>query len=77
MAKVVQLVGLFLVVAGISGTVDALATQPFMSPVLNFLNHVIPHIDALKGYEVISNLSMAILGVIVVTVVGNRAGQRD
>ncbi|MFE7312948.1 hypothetical protein ACFU7T_07545 [Streptomyces sp. NPDC057555] len=73
MAKLVQLLGLFLVVAGISGTVDQLATQPFLSPVLNFVNrYVIPHIAPLQGYEIICNLSLSVLGSIMV-IVANRA----
>ncbi|MDT0456856.1 hypothetical protein RM550_14100 [Streptomyces sp. DSM 41527] len=72
MAKVVQFLGLFLVVAGISGTVDQLASQPFLSPVLNFVNHyVIPHMAPLQGYEVICNLSLSVVGSIMV-IVANR-----
>ncbi|WP_079063765.1 hypothetical protein [Streptomyces sp. NRRL F-4489] len=72
MAKLVQLLGLFLVVAGLSGTIDQLASQPFLGPVLNVVNrYVIPHIPPLQGYEVICNLSLSVLGAIVV-IVANR-----
>ncbi|MGE7388929.1 hypothetical protein ACQKM2_25980 [Streptomyces sp. NPDC004126] len=69
MPKFLQLAGVFLFIAGISGTVDQLAVQPFLSPVLNFVNlYVTPHISALQGYEVICNLSLSVLGVILVIV---------
>ncbi|MEU3723316.1 hypothetical protein [Streptomyces sp. NPDC031705] len=69
MPKFLQFAGAFLVVAGISGTIDQLAVQPFLSPVLNFVNlYVVPHISALHGYEVICNLSLSVLGVILVIV---------
>ncbi|WP_078888864.1 hypothetical protein [Streptomyces sclerotialus] len=69
MTKIWQFLGVFLIAAGISGTIDQLATQPLLSPVLNFVNrYVIPHIEPLQGYEIICNLSLSVLGTIVVIV---------
>lgn len=62
-----QLVGLFLVLQGVSGTIDHLAYQPFFGFVLNFFNRiVIPDVDALAGYELYANLSLVVLGAAVV-----------
>ncbi len=63
MRPFLQFLGLFLVAAGISGTIDHLAAQPFMGVALNVFNRfVIPNIDALRGYEIFANLSVAVLG---------------
>jgi hypothetical protein len=63
MRPLLQFLGLFLVAAGISGTIDHIAVQPVMGVVLNVFNRfVIPHIDALRGYEIYANLSIAVLG---------------
>jgi len=62
-----RLLGFFLIAAGISGTIDHLAAQPFMGIVLNVFNRlVIPGIDALHGYEIYANLSVAVLGGVLV-----------
>ncbi|HEY0454122.1 hypothetical protein [Actinophytocola sp.] len=69
MRKAIQFVGLFLLVAGISGTIDHLFVQPLMSVVLNVFNRfVIPNIDALAGYELYANLSVAAVGAVIVVV---------
>jgi hypothetical protein len=66
MRKIVQLVGLFLLLAGVSGTIDHLWTQPFMGIFLNVFNRfVFPHIDALKGYELYANLTVGVVGLVV------------
>ncbi|MGI5157753.1 hypothetical protein [Microbispora sp. CA-102843] len=63
MRKVIQLAGAFLVVAGISGTIDHLAVQPFWGALLNVFNRqVIPRLDFLTGYEVYANLLVAVVG---------------
>lgn len=70
MPKLVQLVGAFLLLAGISGAIDHVAAQPFMGIVLNVFNrHVIPNIDALRGYELFANLMIAVLGLVIVVAV--------
>lgn len=67
MRKLVELLGAFLVAAGISGTIDHLAYQPILGPVLNVFNrNVIPHVDFLKGYEIFANLIIAVLGVVII-----------
>ncbi|QFQ99407.1 hypothetical protein F9278_28275 [Streptomyces phaeolivaceus] len=71
MQKMFQLLGIYLVIGGISGTVDHLANQPILSLVLNAFNrYVIPHVSFLDGYEVISNLSLSVLGAIIVVAAG-------
>ncbi|PRY34251.1 hypothetical protein [Umezawaea tangerina] len=67
MRKAVELVGLFLVAEGVSGTIDHLAVQPFFSFLLNFVNRVvIPRIDLLAGHELVANLAVAVLGAVLV-----------
>jgi hypothetical protein len=67
MRRLVQLVGLFLVLQGVSGTIDHLAHQPFFGVVLNLFNRfVVPSVDALAGYELYANLSLVVLGAAVV-----------
>jgi hypothetical protein len=67
MRKGIQFVGLYLLVAGISGTVDHLAVQPFMGIFLNAINRfVIPQFDFLTGYEVFANLAVAAIGGIMI-----------
>ncbi|MGH8879432.1 MAG: hypothetical protein ACRD0P_19145 [Stackebrandtia sp.] len=71
MRKVLQVVGLYLVLAGISGTIDHLYVQPLLGVILNAFNRfVLPHLDALDGYEVAANLSLSALGAIVLAVSG-------
>ena len=66
MRNVIQLAGGFLIVAGISGTIDRLAAQPFWGVLLNVFNRqVIPRLDFLTGYEVYVNLLVAVVGAVV------------
>lgn len=68
MRPFLQFLGLFLVAAGISGTIDHLAAQPFLGVVLNVFNRfVIPRVGALEGYEVFANLSIAVLGGVLIS----------
>jgi hypothetical protein len=60
------MIGGFLVLAGISGTVDHLVGQPLMGVLLNVFNRfVFPFIGPLEGYEVYANLSVAGVGLAV------------
>lgn len=61
--------GLYLVAAGISGTIDRLAYQPIMGFFLNFFNrYVIPHVGVLKGFEIFATLTLAVIGVVIVVI---------
>jgi hypothetical protein len=66
MRSVLQFAGVVLVAAGVSGTIDFLLGH---QPIFGFLNVVnrllIRRIDALAGYELYANLSVAVLGVVV------------
>jgi hypothetical protein len=67
MRKPIQLLGIFLVLQGVSGLIDHLAVQPFFGVVLNFFNRiVIPRVGFLAGHEIFANLVLAALGVVVV-----------
>jgi hypothetical protein len=67
MRKAVELVGLVLLVEGVSGTVDHLAVQPFFSFALDFVNRVvIPRLDFLAGHELLANLAVAALGAVLI-----------
>ncbi|HWM03121.1 MAG TPA: hypothetical protein VNP92_12390 [Actinophytocola sp.] len=69
MRTVIALLGLFLVVAGISGTIDHLTGQPFLSGVLNVFNRrVIPNVEALDGYELYANLCVGAFGAVLMVV---------
>lgn len=73
MRNAIQLAGGFLVVAGISGTIDHLAVQPFWGVLLNVFNRqVIPRIGFLTGYEVFANLFVAMLGAVVLLAAAGR-----
>jgi hypothetical protein len=62
----IQLVGFVMTLQGISGAIDHLAVQPFMSLLLNFFNRVvIPRVDVLAGHALVANLALALLGVVV------------
>lgn len=67
MRNVLQALGVVLVAVGVSGTLDRLLGH---QPILGFLNVVnrlvVPRVDALAGYELYANLSVAVLGVAVV-----------
>ncbi|GAA3762954.1 hypothetical protein HDA32_005898 [Spinactinospora alkalitolerans] len=66
MRKVIQTVGFVIALMGVSGTIDYLAVQPVFG-FLNVVNRlVIPRVDFLTGYELYANLSLAVLGVVVV-----------
>lgn len=67
MRKLVQLVGVVLVLQGVSGAIDDLAVQPFLGIFLNLFNRVVlPRLGFLAGYELFANLILAVLGVVVV-----------
>ncbi|MEV7966932.1 hypothetical protein AB0O34_13245 [Sphaerisporangium sp. NPDC088356] len=67
MRQPLQLLGMILILEGVSGTIDHLAVQPFFSLLLNFFNRVvIPRVDFLTGYELYANLSLAVLGLVLV-----------
>jgi hypothetical protein len=71
MRQAVGLFGLLLVAMGISGTIDHLARQPFMGPFLNVFNRwVIPKVDFLTGFEIFANLTLSVIGVIVIVIAG-------
>jgi hypothetical protein len=67
MRSALQFAGVVLVAVGVSGTIDRLLG---FQPILGFLNVVnrflIPNVDALAGYELYANLSVAVAGVVVV-----------
>ncbi|MBB4913750.1 hypothetical protein [Streptosporangium saharense] len=63
MREIVKLLGLLLLLEGVSGAIDRVAVQPFMSAFLNFFNRVVvEHLDVLTGYELFANLALAALG---------------
>lgn len=66
MRSALQFAGVVLVAVGVSGTIDRLLGH---QPVFGFLNVVnrflIPRVDAIAGYELYANLSVAVLGVVV------------
>ncbi|MGQ0838798.1 hypothetical protein [Actinokineospora sp.] len=67
MRKAIQLFGLLLIVCGISGTIDHLWMQPILGPILNFFNRVvIANVGFLQGYEVFANLTVSVLGIVVI-----------
>ncbi|WP_344860090.1 hypothetical protein [Planomonospora alba] len=62
MRKVIQLLGLAMVLSGVSGAIDHVAVQPFMG-VLNLFNRlVVERVALLEGHEVFANLCLAVLG---------------
>ncbi|MBO2530337.1 MAG: hypothetical protein DIU53_000190 [Thermobifida fusca] len=66
MRSMMQTVGFVLMLMGISGAIDHLYVQPIMGLLLNVFNRVIlPHLDFLAGYELYANLSLAVVGVVV------------
>lgn len=59
----------YLIAAGISGTIDHLWRQPLMGAVLNAFNRfVLPRLDVLTGYEIYANLSLSVIGLVVVVI---------
>lgn len=70
MRTILRLLGLLLLVIGISGTIDRLAYQPIFG-FLNFVNRlVIPQFPALTGREVFANLMVAALGAVLIIATG-------
>jgi uncharacterized membrane protein YbaN (DUF454 family) len=66
MRNSMQLIGFIMVLQGISGAIDHLAVQPFMSLLLNLFNRVvIPRVDVLADHALAANLSLAALGALV------------
>ena len=69
MIKAIQTVAFVIAVMGVSGAIDHLFVQPFLSQVLNFFNRVvIPGIPFLEGYELYANLFIAVLAVTILIV---------
>ncbi len=67
MRKVIQGVGVLLVLVGVSGAVDHLWYQPFLGVVLNSFNRfVVPRVAAFEGHEVLANLVVAAVGAVLV-----------
>jgi hypothetical protein len=67
MRKIIQLLGIAMVLQGVSGAIDQVAVQPFFGIFLNFFNRVIlPRLDFLTGYEIFANLTLAALGAVLV-----------
>jgi hypothetical protein len=66
MRSALQFAGVVLVAVGVSGTIDRLLGH---QPIFGFLNVVnrflVPRVDAIEGYELYANLSVAVLGVVV------------
>ncbi len=66
MRTLLQFAGVVLLAVGVSGTIDRLLGH---QPIFGFLNVVnrflIPRVDGLAGYELFANLSVAVLGVVV------------
>jgi hypothetical protein len=70
MRDVIQLLGFVMTLQGVSGAIDHLAVQPFMSLLLNFYNRfVIPRVDVLADNALAANLALAVLGVVLMAVV--------
>jgi hypothetical protein len=67
MRKPVQLLGVVMVLQGVSGAIDHVAAQPLFGIFLNLYNRlVVQRVDFLAGYELFVNLILAVLGLIVV-----------
>jgi hypothetical protein len=63
----VQLLGLVMVLQGISGAIDHLAAQPFLGLFLNLFNRVVvPRVDLLADHALFANLGLAALGAVVI-----------
>ncbi|MFB9890616.1 hypothetical protein [Planobispora takensis] len=71
MRAVLRMAGIVMLVQGVSGTIDQLAVQPFLGPILNFFNRfVVERVALLEGYEIFANLVMAFLGAAVTVAAG-------
>jgi hypothetical protein len=67
MRNAIQLLGLVMIVQGMSGAIDHLAVQPVFGLFLNLFNRVvIPRVEFLTGYELLANLTLAVLGLVLV-----------
>ena len=67
MRKPIQLLGVVMVLQGVSGAIDHIARQPIFGTFLNLYNRlVVQRLDFLSGYELYANLILAALGVVVV-----------
>ena len=76
MRNAIQLLGVVLILQGLSGAIDHLAVQPFFGVFLNAFNRfVLPRIDALDGYELLANLGLAAVGLLLVAAAARRPGQ--
>ncbi|MER7499371.1 hypothetical protein AB0L05_28595 [Nonomuraea pusilla] len=63
MRQAMKLLGLLMLLEGISGALDHVAVQPFFGIVLNAFNRlVVERVSAFEGVEVFANLSLAALG---------------
>jgi hypothetical protein len=79
MRNVIGLTGLVLLLQGVSGAIDHLAVQPFMSILLNLFNWVvIPRVELLADHALLANLSLAALGALVMVAAdwGQPSGSR-
>ncbi|MFC4061162.1 hypothetical protein ACFOWE_22915 [Planomonospora corallina] len=66
MRKVIQLLGVVMVLSGVSGAIDHVAVQPFIG-VLNLFNRLVAErVELFEGYEVFTNLSLAVLGAVLI-----------
>jgi hypothetical protein len=77
MRSLLQFTGVVLLAVGVSGTIDRLLGHQPIFGFLNVVNRVlIPEVDGLAGYELFANLSVAVLGVVVLASSGMaRAGR--
>ena len=73
MRNAIQLLGVVLVLQGLSGAIDHLAVQPFFGVFLNAFNRfVLPRIDALDGHELLANLGLAAIGLLLAVATDRR-----
>ncbi|MFI7444610.1 hypothetical protein [Nonomuraea indica] len=77
MRNAIRLLGVLMILEGVSGTIDEIAVQPFMGVVLNAFNRLVVHrVSLFEGYEVFANLALAVLGVAVAVAAGRAQGPR-
>jgi hypothetical protein len=73
MRNAIQLLGVVLILQGLSGAIDHLAVQPFFGVFLNAFNRfVLPRIDALDGHELLANLALAAIGLLLAVATDRR-----
>lgn len=76
MRSTLQGVGAYLVLAGVSGTVDHLWTQPVLGLFLNWFNRfVVPGVEILAEHAVVANLGLAALGAVLLAAATVGAGR--